>query len=144
MLEFTTDLKAKTEEQEAVEADVIEFKVDGQILRAYPPTASQIAVAVAGTGKRVPFERKIQTVVDFFVRILDDEDAAYVTERLLDRSDPFGLEQIEQIMKGLMEEWSARPTQPSSDSSATPPTTGSSSTEATPQSTSSTSALVSS
>jgi hypothetical protein len=71
---------------------------------------------MAGLGRHVRTENKIAAVIDFFVEVMDDDSAAYIRSRLLDRRDAFGLEEVEQIMSAMVEEWTGRPTQPPSAS----------------------------
>ena len=79
--------------------------------KAYRPLPSQFAIAVSATGPRRDVGTKLAGIIDFMVEVLDDEGEAYVTNRLLDRKDPFGLPELEQIMEWMIEEWSARPTE---------------------------------
>ena len=74
-------------------------------------------------------------------QISDDAGKKYFTDRLLDREDAFGPENIMEIMEALVEEWGARPTQSSSGSTVSPPVDGPRSTPAAPQSISSASLL---
>lgn len=131
MREFTTQARAieaeTTEEQEA-----LDFKIDGHPCKAYPPGTGQLAVMIAMTNKNASTEEAIAGIVNFFVSLLDDDSRNHVINRLLDRRDPFGIENIQEIMQGMTEDWSARPTQLSSGSASSPPTTGPSSTAEAP------------
>jgi hypothetical protein len=61
-----------------------------------------------------------------------DYTARRLQAKMMDRHDPFGLIVIADVMRWLLEEWSARPTTPSSRSSSTPARRGSTS-KATPR-----------
>lgn len=109
--QFTTALK------EAVEpAEGIEFEVDGILLTAYQPDTAQFAVLLSGFGKHSSQAEQIATFIDFFGAILDRKSSTYVLNRLLDREDPFGVEELAAIGEWLIEEWGGFPTPSSSDS----------------------------
>ena len=114
MREFTTAVNEKRRAEEA--EDFIEFKIDGQAIKAYRPTPSQMAWAITATGRYTTLHDKIAGVIDFFVGVLDENSRTYVVNRLLDRDDDFGFEQVEEIIRFLTEEWSGRPTKQPSDS----------------------------
>lgn len=108
--------------------------------KAYRPLPSQFAIAVSATGPRRDVATKLAGVIDFMVEVLDDEGQAYITNRLMDRKDPFGLEELEQIMEWMIEEWTARPTERPSGSTRSASSVGPRSRRATTKRTSSASA----
>jgi len=99
-------------------AEPIEFKVDGETYTAYPPSPGQLALLIAAQAKNREPEESIAAVIDFLDGILDEDAQAMFRRRLLDRNDPFDFDNVEQIMEGLIEEWSARPTSPPSASAS--------------------------
>jgi hypothetical protein len=134
-LEFT--LRKETKEGEDPDP--------GRLCKAYRPGDGQIAVLMATTQARHLSEGEmIAGIINFFVEILDEETHQYIVSRLLDRRDPFGIDQVQGIIRWLMEEWSGRPTQSSSGSTASPQSDGPTSTPPTPQSTSSGSPFIAS
>lgn len=97
----------------------ITFQIDGEELTAHPPTTGQIALfmtrsAQGGMGT-------ITALFDLLSAVLDDDDIDLVESKLAEGVD-IGL--LTDIVSYLIEEWSARPTQPSSASSASRRTTG--------------------
>lgn len=108
MREFTTAVEEIVDDQEAP----IEFKLDDVTLRAYRPTQGQVAMAMAATGRHTNDQTRMAGIIDFFVEIMDEQSHQHVVQRLLSRTDPLGLEQVQDIIMWLMEEWSGRPTQP--------------------------------
>jgi hypothetical protein len=92
------------------DAEPIEFKVDGDVFTAYPPTAGQMAMMLAAQADSRDVPENVAGVIDFFDGLLDDEGRDTFRRRLLDRDDPFDFDMVNEIMEGLMEEWSARPT----------------------------------
>lgn len=104
------------------------------VLKAYRPGDGQMAILMQSLGRGSSTVDNIAGPLNFFDSVLDADGRAYITERLLDRNDPFGLEQIEEIMQALMEEWNGRPTQPSSGSTSSQPNGGQNSTATTPTS----------
>jgi len=132
MREFMTAAKDAVGEDE-----VIEIPLDGVIYRAYQPTDGQFAFVMATTGKHASTQDQVAGQINFFLSLFEKEDADALAHRLLDRTDPFGIEMVTEIMEAMMEEWSGRPTKRSSGSSQSPRTTGRKSTPRTPRSISS-------
>lgn len=98
---------------------------DGTVtLRYYLPDDGQLALLLSAVGKHASVMTQIAGAIDFFTAVLEEDSRSYVVERLMDRRDPFGLEQVTEIMEWMTEEWVARPTQRSSESSQSPPTAG--------------------
>lgn len=133
MKEFTTALKEVTGDAE----DTLQFTVDGRELTAYFPGDGQLAMLAASLGRHSSQHTAIAGIIDFFVEVMDDESHAYLVERLLDRKDPFGLDEVQSIMEWMMEEWTARPTQSPSGSTQSRSSGGLRSTRRTTRSTSS-------
>lgn len=140
MKEFTTAAEESLEDAEAP----LEFAIDGQILRAFKPTDGQIAITMSALGRHTSDQTKTAGVIDFFVQILDEESYDYVVNRLLSRTDPLGLAEVEEVLEWLVEEWTGRPTQPPSVSTQSRSSGGPKSRRTTPRSTSSGLAPVSS
>jgi hypothetical protein len=112
--EFTTALREVTDPQDDEEG--WQFKVDGHELTCYPPAEGQLAVLMASTSRHTSVSEQIAGIINFFVEVMDGPSHAYLVGRLLDRNDPFGLNEVTEIMGWMVEEWSGRPTQPSSGS----------------------------
>lgn len=100
-------------------------------ITAYEPDEGQFAVLMATTGRGTSDADRIAGFINFFVNILDERGADYLTGRLLTPSwkDPFGIQQVEEIMEHLSTEWTGNPTQGSSASTPSPSTDGRKSTE---------------
>lgn len=113
MKEFTTavELAVAGEEEEP-----IEFSLDGVLVTAYKPKDGQYAMLMTSYGKYASTGETIAGVINFFVGILDEDSQSYITGRLLDRNDSFGLDQVQEIISWLSEEWSGRPTKSSAAS----------------------------
>lgn len=133
MKEFTTAAERVDPEHRD---DVIEFKIDGVLCRAYRPNDGQLAVLVATTGRHSSGTEQIAGVINFFVAVLDESSHHYVVSRLLDRNDPLPIDTVKDVMEWLIEAWSGRPTVSPSGSASSPESTGSRSTEVVPASTS--------
>lgn len=113
------------------------MKLDGETLRYYKPTDGQIAVYMASTGRHATDQDRTAAIINFFIELFDKRSQAHLVERLLDREDPFGLPKMEEMIEALTEEWSGRPTQPSSGSTRSRTSGGRKSTPRTRKSTSS-------
>ncbi len=130
MREFVTAV------QEAYEGEADEgqtMKLDGRELTYYKPAEGQFMVFMASTSRHSSTQEQIAAVVNFFVELFDKDSQAHLVERLLDREDPFGIEQINNILDALAEDWSGRPTQPSTASTRSRKSGGRKSTPSTPQ-----------
>jgi hypothetical protein len=106
--EFTTALKAVTDDQDLP----MLFSIDGHQLAAYQPTDGQLALLMSSIAAHTSVQTRVAGVINFFVAVMDDDSATYITDRLLSRSDPLGVDQVEEIMEWMVEEWTGRPTQP--------------------------------
>jgi len=133
MREFKT---AVDDKQTDPEEEGTEFAVDGVLCTAYRPKDGQLAMLMASTGRHTTSSEQIAGVINFFVNVLDDDSQQYIVGRLLDRTDKFGIDEVQEIMEWLIEEWSARPTKSPSDSRTSRQTGGRKSTGRTPQLTS--------
>ena len=120
MREFVTAVEEieKTDEGTPVEEQYVEFKLDGRVMRAYQPTDGQLVFMLASMGRGQSNDQRFASVINIILASLRDEDADYLTSRLLtrDHKDILPVAQIEQIFEYLTEEWFARPTQSQSDS----------------------------
>lgn len=110
MKEFTT--AARRSAPAAIDgSEPIQFTVDGEEFTAYPPTPGQFMMLMSAQAKGRDEVESVASIIDFLDGILDDNAQAMFRRRLLDRNDPFDFDTITTIMEGLIEEWSARPTQ---------------------------------
>ncbi len=115
MKSYTTAAKAKAEEGTENEG-VVEFQVDGTTLTAHRPDDAMIAIIIARTGRRSTSAEVAAAAIDFFYSVLDKKSARYIEDRLFDREDSFGLDEVLEILFDLIEEWTGRPTVRPSDS----------------------------
>lgn len=123
MKEFNTSTTLKEREGTA-EEQVWKFKVDGREVTAYMATAAQIAVVLSKVSRHTQLTTKIAGIIDFLMAVMDQDDASWLSERLLDRNDTFGIEEVQNIMSWLIEEWGGHPTDGQSGSSSSPSGTG--------------------
>lgn len=116
MKEFAIAAKAEAEDPEIVVP--IKFKVGDQECLAYSPEAGQLAIMFSRMDDTIANDgERMAAMIDFFLGLLDKDSRRVLTKRLMDRDDNFELEDVSDIMGWLMEQWSGRPTQPSSASS---------------------------
>lgn len=100
-------------------AEPITFTVDGEEFTAYPPTPAQYAYHVREQASGDP-SRQIAGIINFLDMLLDEQGRKRFEERLLDRDDDFDLDEVSEVIQGLVEEWSSRPTSKASGSSSSP------------------------
>jgi hypothetical protein len=136
MKEFTTAAR----EADVPADEIMEFVVDGQTCRCFQPSNGQLAILLASISSTQSWTHQVAGVINFFDATLDDDSRAYITRRLLDRQDRFGIDEVQEIIEWMVEEWSSRPTPSPSGSTPSPPKGGRKSTARTPRSTSSGSA----
>lgn len=113
-------------EAEVSEETYVEFKLDDRVLRAYSPTEGQLTFMLAALGRGQSQDQRFAGIINIMMESLRDEDQDYLEGRLLTR-DPknrLPVKKIEEIFEYLIEEWFARPTQPSSGSAPSPQTDG--------------------
>jgi hypothetical protein len=144
MKQFLTAAKeAAGETEEYLEFEVGRLNDKGETIeiekcKAYKPSSGQIAMLMATTQARhLPEAEKVAGIINFFVEILDEESHSLIVSRLLNHRDPFGLDDVEEIIWWMMEEWSGNPTGSSSASTPSQTTAGPTSTPPTPTPTSS-------
>jgi hypothetical protein len=139
MTEMKTFSTAVKRHQDADDPKPIEFRLDkrddeGNIIehhdvKAYLPDDSQFAYLLANVGRGSSSTDRIAGFVNFFVNILDRPSANYIEARLLDRDDPFGIDEVEDIVEWLTEQWTGNPTQEPSGSAPSPQNDGPKSTQ---------------
>lgn len=122
MKEFVTSAREAVADED--NEDLVIFKLDDQEVHAYAPTPGQLAMMYAAVSDHAKDDKRIAGVVDFFFGLIDEESQRVLSARLMDRNDPFELDQLTEIMGWLVEQWAARPTRSSSVSSPSPPPTG--------------------
>jgi hypothetical protein len=163
MREFTTAVASAAVAEDADVAEPITTRIDGQMITFRGANAGQVsmALAVAQAGTLVD---GIGTIINLFFNLIQDNPklgvsgkpvynletgkpvwdvgsaavvASHFKHRLFDMTDPFGPEQVSEVMTALLEEWTGKAQRSASASSPTRQETGSTSTAPTPESTSS-------
>lgn len=136
MREFTTAV-AEAAETDEDRDNGNPFLVDGVECHCYKPEDGQLAVLLASVSRSQNWQTQVAGIINFFVEVLDDQSHQHIVGRLMDRNDPFGLDEVKDIMEWMVEDWTGRPTQPPSVSTRSRPSGGRKSTPRTQKSTSS-------
>lgn len=141
--QFTTAARKKAQPIQWVDFEMLEpAEVEGDPPLAIKcrfvaePSEGQVAFLMAHQAQHMSTNEKVGALLNFFDSALDDDTQSYITTRLLDPQDKFGLEEIHVVLSYMMEWWSGRPTRSSTDSIPPPPPTGPYSNPPTPVSTS--------
>lgn len=127
--QFTTAARERAERPKPTEGfgRTIKVEIDGREIAFGGVSSGQMLamIAMEAQGETA----RIATIINFFFSIIEKEsDRAFLKSRLFDPEDEFGEEIVSDVVIHVLEEWGARPTQPSSDSSTTQQSTGESST----------------
>lgn len=135
MKEFVFAAKATIDEDgkevEGPEEPSLKFMVDGEEYTCYRPSDGQMVLIMAAmSGYYSSTGEAAATMVNFFVELLDDDSKHRVTRRLMDRTDPFGLDALTELLEWVVETWSNTPTSGPSGSTSSPESTGPKSTAA--------------
>lgn len=126
---------ASTDEEQPTPIDIDDIsRADGKVVYAYRPADGQLALLMASMGRGMAANEAIAATVNFFCGLFEDDDRLYIEERLLSRKRNIEIDRIQELLEGLIEKWSARPTQSPSGSATSQPTGGPNSTPTTPTS----------
>lgn len=111
MKEFVT---AAADQEKVENGEPIKVKYDGKECTFFKPDDGQIAVMMGLVHSDKDDEqvmmKRASTFIALFFEMMDDDTRVYFEDRLLTRSDPFGLKAIIALFKNLVEDWSDRPT----------------------------------
>lgn len=130
MREFTTQAQEAAARENDFGEDIT-IKYDGREIEILAAGEGALAMLLASDG--APLTSKIAASINFFFSILKNStDEDYFKQRMFDRDDPFGGNEVAELVQGIIEEWTADPTQSSSDSTGSLDRTGESSTESAP------------
>lgn len=127
MREFSTAVTAHDDSEDVVTSPVT-FKIDGREVTFRGATSSEVFMLMAAVSDTSSLGESIATSINVLYELMEDNDRRWLKRRLFDRSDPMNPEQIAEYIHGLVEEWSARPTESPSDSLESSPPSGSGST----------------
>lgn len=136
MQEFEAAVDAEQSDDQPIGVDIDELSAEehGKVY-AYRPADGQLALLLASQGRGMAVTDTIAAIVNFFLSLFEGDDRFYIEERLLSRTRNIELERMQEIVEELSEKWSARPTQPPSDSRTSPANGGLNSTRTTRAST---------
>lgn len=95
--------------------EAISFSVDGRVLEFTPPGWAPILLMKPEQPMDVT-----RNYLDWIGAGMSDEDGQYLLDRLLDPNDDFDIPEITEIILGLVQDASGRPTEPPTDSSEPP------------------------
>jgi hypothetical protein len=120
---FATAVKEQSEEGTEDEG-VLEFDLDGEPMVAFRPSGEAFAVLMMAASRRTEMGDAITYGMDFFYSCLDDNSAARIYKRLLDRKDEFGLPEVEEILEWMVHEWTGQSLPKASARTPSPRATG--------------------
>lgn len=130
-LDFRTQAQVADDEDEVIELSIGDAQgrnVEDYVI--FKPTETQIAIYLAN------YESGNIAVLagtfEFVKMIFDKEDADHLMARLKDRDDPFELPTLTEILLGIIQEVSGRPTRRSTGSTRSPRAGGPRSTDKLP------------
>lgn len=118
-------------------SDIV-FRVDGDVFQAARGVPAEVlldfAAEFSGMEAGATVDQQLQAFRSLLEVVLLPESLARFTSRMRDRENPIEMDQVEDIVTWLMEQYGLRPTEPSSSSPAGPssPVPGITSTASTP------------
>lgn len=125
---FTTAVKERIpvydDDGEEIEEGLLEFELDGEKLVAHKPSPEQFAILMQAAGRYTTTSDAIAGFIDFVWSTMDLDSARHLRNRLLDSGDDFGLDEIEDIVAWMVEEWTGHPMKRRSGSTGSPKSTG--------------------
>lgn len=95
---------------------------EGERFDCYPALALPSLQEISLIAGDMTQEKVLESFSAFFKVVLQPDSAERMEKKLYDRLNPLEVEQANDIMSWLMEEYGLRPSKPSSDSSAGSPT----------------------
>lgn len=121
MKEFT---RSAQQDDSPLGDEPLEFTIGGDEFIVYPPTTAMFALFLASQADNRSIPDQMAGVVDMIDNLLEPSQRSTFHKRLLDREHPLDFDVLQEIIEWMLEEWSARPTQQSSDSSSSRKTAG--------------------
>lgn len=122
---FTTAVKERVEPEDGeTEPGLLEFDLDGEPMEAHEPSPEQFALLMQAAGTYTSTKDSIAGFIDFIWSVMDKPHAQHLRNRLLDRDDDFGLDEIEDMVAWMVEEWTGHPMKRRSGSTGSPKSTG--------------------
>lgn len=122
---FITAVKEKVDENDPeAEEGLLEFDLDGEQITAHKPTPEMFAILMHAAGRYTTTADAVSGFIDFFYECMDRSAAQHIRSRLLSRDDDFGLDEVEDIVAWMVEEWTGRPMKRRSASTESPRSTG--------------------
>lgn len=120
---------AQTASQRDADEEVIEFTIGGEgPYYSYIPDETQVAIYMAAFGDGTADIDLMAETMNFLKEVFEEETFYALKKRLMKRGDPVKLKTLMGVLEWLIEETSARPTKPSSDSMPSQRSTGARST----------------
>lgn len=97
----------------------ITVAIDDREITFNPPDTNQTLLIMAAVeGSSTDGSLAATMINAFFHMVQDDRDVGHLRGRLFNSKDPFSLSDVSAVLMYLMETWSNRPTESSSDSSS--------------------------
>jgi hypothetical protein len=96
----------------------IEFSLDGRVMTFTPPSFAPFLFDMPDeTASAEGGKAALRVMLDWLGAGLSDEDGDWIVARLRDAADPLDIDTVSEIIEGLMEDVTDRPTKRSSGSS---------------------------
>lgn len=107
-LVFTTADEDGSTEREVDPADVVEFKIDGQLMLAIRPKRTIFRIVIGKITNATNILEQDRAVLEFLGGCLDDESNMYINHRLHDPADSFEIDTLAQVTLALIAKWSPK------------------------------------
>ena len=103
-LVFTTTKKDRTS---SGVSEQLHVEIDGEVLTAVRPTDDAFALLTVAGARSTPMPDRMRAIIDFLDDAFDEPSRVRLRDRLLDRGDDFGFEDLLPIMVEIVKRWQA-------------------------------------
>jgi hypothetical protein len=94
--------------RERPEADVVSFTIDGQELVATRPSDGAWTLILSAYSNAADLADRTQAIMQFVYASLDEMSRFYVSKRLMDNNDEFGVNVLADVVTALIEQWAPK------------------------------------
>lgn len=130
MKQFGSIAKAAAQKHKRDEEDYLEYLIVDRKVKFYYPGAGALAYVGLVEASAESNLMVAGAYINFVISLVEESDGKYIKRQLLDHASGFDIDDLTDLIEELLDQWSAHPSKPGSDSSPTSVPTGRPSTAA--------------